>query len=752
MLPSAKTNFLVVVLLILFSFLQVKGQTPTTCFEIESILVDACGNNEGENEMVRFKVGPNNLNTNNLNVNWPNNSYLNICKNSTTASKVAALNNSIVGCGFLKEPIGNILPAGSSVILLTSTNFNVSANSFANLNDTMYVIFQCQGNTAGHFANYNSISSTRTLTMSFSSPGGCFDMVSYDRSLLVDASGVPGNADGSRVDYDWGGNATYANDGCSAPIINNSIDITSSNITICPGDTIPLSSTIVGNLTNIQWTGNNGSFSSNSTNNTNYFSSPLDNVNFYIFLLGTTSCGVVLKDSILIQTGGNATPVTITSSTTELCNGDSILLTANGAGNYTWNTGSNSSSIYISTAGTYSVTSSSSCGSSNDNIVITNAPTINLNLSTSQSQICIGSSTTLTASGAPNYTWYNGSNGNNVSVQNAGNYFVIGYNNCYRDSQSIAISVIFPPSLSIASSNSSLEICNGQTIDLTASGSYNYLWNTSDTSSTITINTPGTYSVTSSNLCGTDNEQIIITNGTTPNVSIIGDSILCNNQSISLTASGTGNLLWSNGSQNQNININSGGQYYVIATNNCGSDTAYHTIQNYSLNASFSSDYVYGSDVPAIINFTNTSSNAVTYTWSFGDGNSSFIEHPSHTYTTNGEYTVLLTASNQYCSDNFETTFIFDAPNGVFVPNVFTPNNDGTNDIFEIIGENIAAIECEIFNRWGEKLYSWNNLSGFWDGKYKNTYVTDGTYFYVANITWKNDSKETLRGHISVLK
>jgi hypothetical protein len=81
------------------------AQIPTTCFEIESILVDACVpgggcnnasspacNCEGKNEMVRFKVGPNPLNVSNLTVSWPNNSWLGICQNGTTAAHTASLN------------------------------------------------------------------------------------------------------------------------------------------------------------------------------------------------------------------------------------------------------------------------------------------------------------------------------------------------------------------------------------------------------------------------------------------------------------------------------------------------------------------------------------------------------------------------------------------------------------------------------------------------------------------------------------
>ena len=222
--------------LVVFTFTTVKSQTPTTCFEIESILVDACGNPESDNEMVRFTVGPNNLNYNNMDVDWPttSNSYDGICKNGTTASKVASLNSTITGCGLILEPTGGILPAGASVILFTSTLFDISANSFANLNDTVYAIFQCPGNTAGHFSN--SASSVKTLTISFSSPSGCSDVVSYLPTDLI-------GGNGATVDYTWSGTPSYINNGCTAPIVVNTIDINETGFTICPGDTIDLSAT-----------------------------------------------------------------------------------------------------------------------------------------------------------------------------------------------------------------------------------------------------------------------------------------------------------------------------------------------------------------------------------------------------------------------------------------------------------------------------------------------------------------------------
>ncbi|TXB65247.1 T9SS type B sorting domain-containing protein [Vicingus serpentipes] len=730
---------------VVFTITTVKSQTPSSCFEIESILVDACGSPESDNEMVRFTVGPNNLNYNDMNVSWPttSNSYDGICKNGTTASKVASLNSTITGCGVILEPTANILPAGASVILFTSTLFDVSANSFANLNDTVYAIFQCPGNTLGHFSN--SSSSVKTLTISFSSPAGCSDVVSY---LPTDLTG----GDGAAVDYTWPGSPTYINNGCTAPIVINTIDINETGFTICPGDTIDLSATINGSFSSTTWIGGNGTFSSNSNSTTSYYSVSTDNSDFYIYYEGATNCGQPTKDSVLVEVGGNTSIATITSSSTELCSGDSILLTASGSGNYTWNTGSTSNSIYVLTSGNYSVTSNSSCGSASDNITITDAPTINLNLTTPNTTICNGNSAVLTASGAPNYTWFNNANSTSQSVSNTGDYYVIGYNNCYRDSQSISITVLFPPTISLSSSSATNVICNGETITLIASGSDNYLWNTSETTSSITVSSIGTYSVSSTNSCGSDSESLIVSPGTLPVASITGDTIICNNV-VQLTAGGNGNYLWSTGSNSITQNFSSAANVFLSVTNECGSDTAYKTILDNSITALFSSDYFYGSELPSIINFTNESSlSATNFSWNFGNGQLSLNENPSTSYIENGEYTVTLTASNNNCQDTYQETLLFERPNTVYIPNVFTPNNDFTNDVFTIKGENISSLTCKIFNRWGKELYSWDAIDGSWDGYYEGTLVADGTYFYISTITWNNELTETLTGHITLLK
>ena len=735
--------------LIFSTFNISKAQIPSTCFEIESILVDACGSPEGENEMVRFIVGPNNLNVTNLTVNWPNNSFQGICQNVTTANKVATLNNTILGCGLLLEPTANILPAGSKVILITSTNFSTAANSFANLNDTLYVIFQCAGNTAGHFANYNSSSGIRTLNMAFSSPNGCSDMVSYDRSLLLNQSLNLGSGNGAKVNFAWNNTPTYDNEGCNAPISISNVTINSNPPIICPNDTIlNLSATVNGSFQSVYWYGGLGNFSSSTSNTTDYYSSINDNNNFHIYFGGITTCGDTIIDSLLIQIGSNSSSVNISSSTTELCAGDSILLTANGTGNYTWSNNSSSNSIYVNTAGTYYVTSTTGCGSDTDTITITNALNINVTLTANNNTICQGDIATLTASGANNYTWFNSTTGTNTTVNTSGNYYVIGYNNCYQDSQSISITVIQPPALNINSNITT--ICNGDSAIITASGSNNYLWNTSDTSASITVFNSGTYIVTTSNSCFSVTDSIVILGGNHPIASIIGDSIFCNN--IVLTASGGDSYLWSSGGNNLTETYNISGQIFVIATNSCGSDTAYHNIVNHGVNTSFHSDYIPTTETPVTVNFTNTSTNATNYFWTFGDGNTSNQTNPSNTYTEQESYNVVLTANNQYCSNTYEQTIIIESLNTVYLPNVFTPNGDGMNDTFNLKGENILSFTGSIYNRWGENIYNWENTNSGWDGTYKGKLVSDGTYFYLIKIVWDNNEKEILKGSITILK
>ncbi|HRE79166.1 MAG TPA: hypothetical protein PLL09_15220, partial [Flavobacterium sp.] len=307
-----KTKFLKLLFLVFFA-----QNTYSQCFEIESILVDACGAQEGLNEMVRFKIGGAPLNTSTLNVSWPNNSWQGLIQNATTASKVATLNADILaagGCGEIIEPSGGVLPANASVILVTSFNFDTALNSFGALSEDIYIIFQNNpAITSGHFANFGT--GLRTLTMFF---GPCVDVVTYDRALLVSPTGETTASDGSTVLFTPGGIATYVNYGCSAPVQPFLVEINTPSISACPGNSIALTASAEGEQS-VLWSAPSGIFSSSSSLATSYTVPSNATGTILLTLTATNSCGLEISDTVLVTITNNVVPDFDTTLT--LCSG-----------------------------------------------------------------------------------------------------------------------------------------------------------------------------------------------------------------------------------------------------------------------------------------------------------------------------------------------------------------------------------------------------------------------------------------------
>ena len=301
---SVRQLFFVIILTLFSSF-----HGFSQCFQIQSILVDACGEQEGLNEMVRFKVGTAALNTNNLTVEWPNNPWQGLIKNSVTAAKVATLNADIIaagGCGQLIEPTAGVLPANATVILVTSYNLDPALNSFGALADTIYIIFQNNANTInGHFANYGTNGTLiRTLDMSF---GSCSDTVSYSRALLVTPTGTNAAADGATVVYTPTGTANYINNGCSAPVQPFTVDAGPATLSACTGTTLALTGIAEGQQS-VTWSAPSGTFSSPTTLATNYTINAAPGTTVTLTLTVTNSCGATITDTIVLTVNNGTTP------------------------------------------------------------------------------------------------------------------------------------------------------------------------------------------------------------------------------------------------------------------------------------------------------------------------------------------------------------------------------------------------------------------------------------------------------------
>ncbi len=178
--------------------------------------------------------------------------------------------------------------------------------------------------------------------------------------------------------------------------------------------------------------------------------------------------------------------------------------------------------------------------------------------------------------------------------------------------------------------------------------------------------------------------------------------------------------------------FNTAGTYHVmfigVDSTKCNvSDTAFLTITAYPLPpVSLGQDVTICAGSPYTLNAGNPGD---FYAWSNG-ANSQTI-----TVTDSGRYWV--NVSTGHCNTS-DTVFIHNSPAFTyFVPNVFTPNGDGVNDIFKVQSSDLTDFSGIIFNRWGRIVYKWSNPVEGWDGKINETAASDGVYFYI--LTFGND-------------
>ncbi|MBS1635568.1 MAG: gliding motility-associated C-terminal domain-containing protein [Bacteroidetes bacterium] len=474
------------------------------------------------------------------------------------------------------------------------------------------------------------------------------------------------------------------------------------------------------------------------------------------------------------QATGNISVVSalvLSVNSATICTGQSATLTVSGASGYTWTPGgATTSSIAVSPASTsvYSVTGSSgSCAASATTQVLVNAVPV---LTVNPAAICIGQTATLTASGATTYTWSTGANTNTVSVTPPSTtvYTVTGQSNGCTAVMNPTVTVTPLPSLTLTASATS--VCAGQSATLTATGATNYQWLPGGQNTSVITVTPASttsYSVTGDNGgCQVTNTiQVMVV--TPASVSLTSDvnsgcSTLCANFTVSnSSAFSVINIHYGDGATGAALNhcYPTAGTYSAYAvctgTNGCTStDTLNIPITVFANpTASFNMP---GGDVVTIgssIQVNNTSANAATYAWQFCSGTSTQT-NPLITPADTGNCCIQLVAlSGAGCTDTVVKCVRVINEATILIPNVFTPNSDNVNDFFKITSNGIKTLHCAIYDRWGLKMYEWDGINGYWDGKTKSgASVPSGTYFYLVDYTDIKDTTKTEKGYLSLLK
>jgi hypothetical protein len=364
--------------------------------------------------------------------------------------------------------------------------------------------------------------------------------------------------------------------------------------------------------------------------------------------------------------------VAAVSSTNTICNGSSITFTASGVTTYTWSHGPTSPIVTVapSTSTTYVVagTNTNGCVSSKTFAVIVNNAVPSLTV-TGTTSVCIGKTTTLTASGALSYSWSNGApNGGTFAPTATTIYTLTGYNGC--GSSSVAITVTATP-IPVAASTQPTLICANKPAVLSAVGAATgFSWQpNAPTGQTITVSPSVTtvYTVTATD--GTCFGTAMVTLSVNPNPTVLvvaSQTNICPNDAVTLTANGNGTYSWSPGGSTANsvtFAPTASALYTVDVTNSFGCTTrttqVVVIIQAPTLNVSATQTMICNGDAVTL----TASGNGTGYSWSTSQTTNVISVSP----VASTIYTV--TATNGTCST------IGTIPITVFTPSLTITGN-----------------------------------------------------------------------------
>ncbi|MCE3279366.1 MAG: hypothetical protein K0S44_1557 [Bacteroidetes bacterium] len=431
----------------------------------------------------------------------------------------------------------------------------------------------------------------------------------------------------------------------------------------------------------------------------------------------------------------------ILDADTTLCAGQTITLNLFfPSATYLWSNAETTSSINVSSAGTYwGTVFFAGCSQSDTmNVAYIQFPVLNM---TPNITMCQGDSAQITSGGvADNYLWSTGETTQSIIADSTGTYVLTASNQqCSTTDSTTIFEITFPPL------GPDTILCAGQSITLNAfvSGASN-VWSNGSTSSSINVNSAGSYWVTTTVSFCQLSDTINIGYVPHPVVSLPSTFDLCPGDTTTLDAGNTAtSYIWSTGDTTQTISVSNGGTFIVIASNfQCSATdtTLVNAVQPVSWNEENSLCDVEKYSLDAGVS-------ASSYLWSTGETT------PSIEITEAGTYWLVANSAGCILSD---TTNIYGGLGSgiLWFPNSFTPNTDGLNDKFTAKGTEITYFHLMIFNRWGELIFDTEKMDEGWDGFYKNQLVQQDVY--VWKVKYKTKCSEGLIhskiGHVTVVK
>ena len=459
------------------------------------------------------------------------------------------------------------------------------------------------------------------------------------------------------------------------------------------------------------------------------------------------------------QVCGREDTVTVTFSATPdvdlgpdilACDGDAVTLGPGGSfgsgSTPQWSTGAVTPTIQVTQSGDYRLTVTRQGCTGDDTITVTVNPYPVVDLGPDFGLCESALPVTLRSAQPPgtHYVWSNGLSDTQMQVTRSGTYWLeVTAANCAA-SDMIVITAVPDPEVYIGPDTT---ICEQTplTIGTDIPGAA-YAWNTAETTSHISVKTTDTYILEVSLDGCTVYDTAVITAMPDPDIDLGGDRDICPEQTIVLDGSyGTGSsYLWNTGDTTATYTATVAGMYAVrvISAYGCtGGDSALLTFYP-KPTVSLGADTTVCEETPLLLQAWQV--NADSLLWSDGSTDAGLYVQYGGTYTVTGI---------NKCGTGADTIEVRQIFCDIWLPNAFTPNGDGVNDVFRILGNTgrLQGVTLSVFNRWGERVFVTNDKYKGWDGQQDGSDAMLGTYVYM--LQYSLDGKPYLqKGNFHLLR
>ena len=472
------------------------------------------------------------------------------------------------------------------------------------------------------------------------------------------------------------------------------------------------------------------------------------NPNWYWVDITVGSCTV--RDSVFVDLG-NLSGSIWAEDERVVCGSSTVLNTGTVTGStYNWSSGRNTPTLNVTTDGTYSVTVTQANGCQTiDTLTIDLVPSLNLDLGATINT-CEESYVLDTNLPGIAYDWSTGAATQSITVTTSGNYAVTVTANGCSDVDTVEVN-FEGFSLNVGDDQT---LCNQTSVLLTptispSAGSYTYSWSTGAASSTLNVSTSGNYSLTVNNGTCTNTDDVQITFATGATVNLGNDTTLCAGSSLALDATAANaTYQWSNGQNTPMLTVTDGNTYTVTVTTDNGC-TATDAIE-VTINTPAAIDFQLTEPFicPALGQVITLNAGAgQTFSWS-PDGSSA----STLSVTTPGTYSVTVTDAAG-CTATQSITLTERCESLLLLPNAFSPNGDGANDVFKPLVQFVQTYEMWVYDRWGNQLFHSTNVTEGWDGTTTFSKPAEiGVYVWMVNYTDESEQAFSMKGNVTVVR